>query len=69
MKRIHALSNRHRSNGLGHAPIKRQHRAGNRWGGTHPTKATTPKGGAGEFGAIPTGTATTPHSNTHGEFQ
>ena len=44
----------------GHAPIKRQHRAGNRWGDTHQQSHHPKTGGTRCTGVIPTGTATPP---------
>ena len=61
-KRIHA-SKQHTPPGgadTGHAPIKRQHRAGNRWGDTHQQSHHPKTGGTRCTGVIPTGTATPP---------
>ena len=44
----------------GHAPIKRQHRAGNRRGDTHQQSHHPKTGGTRCTGVIPTGTATPP---------
>ena len=61
-KRIHA-SKQHTPPGgadTGHAPIKRQHRAGNRRGDTHQQSHHPKTGGTRCTGVIPTGTATPP---------